>query len=594
MFQGRFPISALVAVSYGYLSVSHVATKDWREKLDKRARALYCVALMYLDSSSVTIKGKTYTRHLLRTSYRQNGKVKHHTVANLSKCSEAEIAAMRLALKHKGDLAELRGLSGSLELEQGFSVGAVFTVLSVAKDLGIVQSLGASREGKLAMWQVIARVIDQGSRLSAVRLATEHAACEALQLGSFDEDDLYSNLDWLCGKQKLIEDRLFRKQHAESPVLYLYDVTSSYLEGTQNALAAFGYNRDRKSGKMQIVIGLLCDDKGAPVSIQVYPGNTSDVKTLSGQIEKVASRFDAKEVAFVGDRGMIRGPQREALQEQGFRYITGLTKPELKRLVIDGVFQLSLFETELAEVVTEQERYILRRNLSRAAEIACSRESKLACLRERVAQYNSYLEEHPRARPDVGKRKMSRLAEKLRLGSWVRIETQERRLEVAVDEEALCEASRLDGCYALRTDLTQEDGDKDIIHARYKDLGLVERAFRTMKTGNLHVRPVHVRLETRTRAHCLVVMLAYAIVRELECRWAELDLTVQEGLDHLSRVCAQDVFIDGKRQYQLIPKVQGKLRDLLAEAKVTLPQVLPTRHATVATRKKLTERRVSH
>jgi hypothetical protein len=553
----------------------------------------YAVALMHLDSSSVIVRGKTYTRHLLRTSYRENGKVKHRTVANLSQCSEEEIAAIRLALKHKEDLRELGSLSDSLEIVQGLSVGAVFTVYSVAKEMGILQALGSTREGKLAAWQVIARVIDQGSRLSAVRLAMTHAACEVLRLDSFDEDDLYSNLDWLCDNQVRIEDRLFRRQHTESPVLYLYDVTSCYLEGEQNELAAFGYNRDGKLGKLQIVVGLLCDDKGVPVSIQVYPGNTSDVKTLAQQIEKVAARFDAKEVAFVGDRGMIRGPQREALRAQGFHYITGLTKPELERLVIDGTFQLSLFEAKLAEVVTETERYILRRNPRRAAEIARSRESKLACLRERVAQYNIYLEEHPRARVDIGERTMSRQAEKLRLGSWVRITSVERSLEVTADEEALRETSLWDGCYALRTDLAPEKADGDTIHARYKDLGLVERSFRTMKTGHLHIRPVHVRLATRTRGHCLVAMLAYAIVRELERRWAESDLTVQEALDHLSGVCAQEVFINGERHHQLVPKVQGDLRALLAATKVEMPQILPSRRAKVATRRKLPERRLS-
>ena len=188
---------------------------------------------------------------------------------------------MRLALRHKEDLEHLGTIQDAITLKQGLSFGAVWTVYHVARRLGIEQALGTTREGKLALWQVIARVIDQGSRLSAVRLAMAHAACDVLGLGTFDEDALYENLDWLAGAQAAIEDRLFAQRTKTKPVsLFLYDVTSSYLEGTHNALAAFGYNRDGKKGKRQIVIGLLCDEDGHPVSIEVFPGNTQDPQHL--------------------------------------------------------------------------------------------------------------------------------------------------------------------------------------------------------------------------------------------------------------------------------------------------------------------------
>ena len=196
---------------------------------------------MYVDSCTT---GK-YTRHLLRENYRQDGKVKHRTVANLSQCSPEEIQAIRLALKHKEDLPAWLDAAGKLSLRQGLSVGAVWLVCDIARQLGIVEALGPSRQGKLALWQVLARVIDQGSRLSAVRLAGSHAACDILGLAAFDEDDLYTNLDWLCEHQAGIEQRLSKKlPAARSPGLFLYDVTSSYLEGVCNELSAFGYNRD--------------------------------------------------------------------------------------------------------------------------------------------------------------------------------------------------------------------------------------------------------------------------------------------------------------------------------------------------------------
>src|SRR6476659_3139348 len=309
---------------------------------------------MYIDTSHITRGGKTYTRHLLRESFRANGKVLHRTIANVSHCSEAEIEALRLALRHKGELEHLGTIQDAITLTQGLSFGAVWTVYHVARRLGIAQALGTTRAGKLALWQVMARVIDQGSRLSAVGLAMSHPACDVLGVDTFDEEALYENLDWLAGAQAAIEDRLFAQRTKTKPVnLFLYDVTSSYLEGTHNALAAFGYNRDGKKGKMQIVIGLLCDEDGHPVSIEVFPGNTQDPRTVAAQLTKVKSRFGAKEITFVGDRGMIKSQQIADLAKQGFHYITAITKPQIEKLLRTGTFQMELFDQELAEVLTE-------------------------------------------------------------------------------------------------------------------------------------------------------------------------------------------------------------------------------------------------
>lgn len=289
---------------------------------------------MHVDISTLRRNGKAYTRTLLRETYREEGKVKHRTIANLSHCQPGEIDALRLALKHKGDLAGMLAAIPAATvpseaaampvLKQGASVGAVWLLAQVARQLGITAALGNDRNGKLALWQVIARVLDQGSRLSAVRLAQKHAATEILGLKSFDEDDLYGNLDWLSNKQEAIERRLFESRGASADV-FLYDVTSSYLEGEQNAFAAFGYNRDRKKGKRQIVIGLLCDGEGRPLSIEVFMGNTADVKTFASQVKKAAARFGAERVTFVGDRGMIKGPQITQLGAAGFHYI--LSRP---------------------------------------------------------------------------------------------------------------------------------------------------------------------------------------------------------------------------------------------------------------------------
>ena len=225
------------------------------------------------------------TRYLLRENYREKGRIKHRTIANLSHCSAEEIAAIKLAFRYKHDLKQLSDRP-KIEMKQGKSVGAIWLLFNVAKQIGLDKALGDSKEGKLALWQILARIISPSSRLSTVRLTNQHAVMEILKLEKFNEEDLYRNLDWLADKQKEIEDSLFKQLGEETPTLFLYDVTSSYLEGKCNELADFGYNRDGKKGKQQIVIGLLCNEQGIPISVEVFKGNTNDCKTITSQIKK--------------------------------------------------------------------------------------------------------------------------------------------------------------------------------------------------------------------------------------------------------------------------------------------------------------------
>jgi len=560
--------------------------------------SLYSVLTMYVDTSTVrSPTGKHYTRYLLRKSYREEGKVKHDTIANLSGCSLAEIEAIRLALRHKQNLTALVSLKDDLRLEQGLSVGAVWTVFDVARRLGIVDALGSTRADKLALWQVIARVIDQGSRLSAVRLAGSHAACDVLNLTKFNEDDLYNNLDWLRENQGRIEDRLFakrngRKRNEDHGQLFLYDVTSSYLEGTKNELGAFGYNRDKKKGKRQIVIGLLCDEAGIPLSIEVFNGNTKDPQTVGSQVSKVAKRFGGGEITFVGDRGMIKSEQIEDLNKEGFHYITAITKPQIRKLLKTGVIQMGLFDQQLAEVETDEGiRYVLRRNPIRAMEVEQTRQDKLQAVQEAVDTQNLYLAEHVRAQVEVAQRKVRKKIERLRLSGWLSERVSDCEISLNEDSAALAEEAKLDGCYVLKTDLRTDIASKETIHSRYKDLALVEWAFRTSKTVNLEVRPVHVRTESHTRGHVFVVMLSYLIVSELARCWQELDVTVNEGISQLDTLCATQFLVKGQVRCNQIPQPRPLLQQLLNAAQVTLPEVLPSRGVSVTTKKKLASRR---
>ena len=553
------------------------------------------VATMFVDSCSRTANGKKYTRHLLRESFRQNGKVRHRTLANLSHCSDEEIEAIRLALKHKADLQQLGNINQDIETRQGLAVGAVWTLWQVAQRIGLVKILGASQQGKQALWQVFARVMEQGSRLSSVRLANAHTACDVLELDAFNEDDLYRNLDWLAEQQVRIEDRLFRHRYSQAiPELYLYDVTSSYLEGTCNALAAFGYNRDKKSGKRQIVYGLLCDPQGIPVSIEVFPGNTIDTRTFGSQVRKVAQRFGGKGVTLVGDRGMIKGPQIKQLQaeeELDLHYVTAITKPQIESLLKNGMLQMSLFDESIAEVVDDTDiRYVLRRNPLRATEMAETRESKLAKLQQLVGEQNTYLAEHCRADVNVARRKIETRHKALRLPA-IEVNVEERTIAISKQGSDWQQAAKLDGCYCLKTDLSKQQASKETVHDRYKDLAKVEWAFRTCKTTALEARPVYVCLASRTRGHLLVVMLAYLLVQELYRCWHHLDLTVEEGLDELKSLCTTQVVVKGRSVLHNIPQPRASVQRLLDAAGVTLPKSIADRGVRVSTRKKLTEER---
>ena len=508
----------------------------------------YNVDTMFVDSCTYAANGKKYTRHLLRESYRQDGKVRHRTLANLTQCSDQEIQAIKLALRHKENLHQLGNINQDIDVRQGLAVGAVWTLWQVARRIGLVKALGSSQHAKQALWQVFARVIEQGSRLSAVRLANAHAACDVLELDAFNEDDLHRNLDWLAEHQERIEDRLFRQRYPQDkPELYLYDVTSSYLEGVCNALAAFGYCRDGKSGKRQIVYGLLCDPQGRPISIEAFPGNTPNTKTFGSQVRKVADRFGGKGITLVGDRGMIKGPQIEQIQAEDsleLHYITAITKPQIESLLKQGLIQMDLFDETLAEVLDEEAgvRYVLRRNPGRASETARTRKSKLAKL-------------------------------------------------IAKQDEAGREAAKLDGCYCLKTDLSKQQACKETVHDRYKDLSKVEWAFRTSKTTLLEARPVYVCLESRTRGYLLVVMLAYLLVQELARCWRDLDLTVEEGLEELKSLCTTQVVVQGRSVLHNIPRPRASVQRLLDAAGVTLPKSIADRGVRVSTRKKLTEQR---
>jgi transposase len=536
--------------------------------------------------------GKTYTSIYLRESYRDGDHVRKRDIANLTHCDPQEIAAIELALQFKGNLAALGSLD-KVQLSQGPSVGAVWVIAETARRLGLDQALGGGFAGQLALWQVVARVLEQGSRLSAVRLAQVHAACDVLGIRrGFDENDLYTNLTWLSEHQEAIEKRLFTQRRGQQkPELFLYDVTSSYLEGEDNAYAAYGYNRDGKKGKKQIVIGLLCDEQGTPVSTEVFRGNTQDPKTFAAQVQKASERFGCERVTFVGDRGMIKSGQVEDLSQAGFHYITAITKPQIDTLIEARLIQMELFAAEVCEVQREGVRYVLRRNPLRAEQLAASRADKQAAVERLRQNRNRYLDEHPRAKVATAEKALRVKIEQLKTHAWLQVEAEGRTLKLTVNQPALEETARLDGCYVIKTDLPESAASKQVVHDRYKDLTQVEQAFRTCKTAHLEMRPIHVRTAEHTRGHVLVVMLAYLIRRELSRAWAALDATVEEGLHQLQTLCVTEVKVEGGGSCLRIPTPSVAAAALLKALKIRLPEALPHTETAVVTRKKLPTRR---
>ncbi len=543
---------------------------------------------MFIDASTYTRNGKVYRRVLLRNSYRVNGKVRHSTIANLSSCSDEEVKALKLALQNKNHLESLGNIRNDVQTKQGLSVGAVWALSQTAKQLGLTKALGNTRLSKLSLWLVIACVIEQGSRLSAVRLAQRHNACDILGLDGFNENDLYAAMDKLADNQMEIEQKLFEFRYGnEKPNFYLYDVTSSYFEGEKNELAYYGYNRDKKKGKKQIVIGLMTDDEGRPISIEVFEGNTNDPGTVSHQIKKMAERFGVKDVTLVGDRGMIKQAQIDELSEQHFHYITAITKPQIERLVKAGLIQLSFFDEKLTEVSDENIRYVLHRNPIRAEEIEMTRQSKLDFLKTLIEKKNQYLLEHPKAKIEIALRTIEEKVKQLKVSGWVILESTEKTISFTIDEKAKEDATKFDGCYAIKTDLSQNIAAAEKVHSRYKDLAFVERAFRTMKTALLEMRGIYVRKANRTRAHVFVVMLGYLLAHELQKLWHSVELTVEEGIAELASICSMEVCISGHTAYQTIPQPRPMGKILLEKMGVLLPKAIPLRNAIVATKKKL-------
>ena len=528
------------------------------------------LVIMYVDTATYIRSGKAHKRYLLRESFRENGKIKKKTIASLCKLKQEDIDALKLALKHKKDLQSLQSIKAA-SVMQGKSYGAILVLQKIAKEMGITNALGNTDNGRMALWQVIGRALFQGSRLSLVRATEIHEAKDLFGIpANLTANMLYSNLSWIEQNQEEMEKRL-QKTHGvkQNKNLYLYDVTSSYLEGECNELAEYGYNRDKKKGKKQIVIGLLTNSEGLPVATRVFKGNTSDSKTVNDQIDILKNQFGVKKVVLVGDRAMFSKERKEEMPDN-YSYITALKKIQIESLIKKDVLQLSLFDKTLEEVEDSEIRYILRCNPYRKEEIENARKAKIESIKEKIEERNKYLKDHPKAKSEVALKSLQEYCKKLTVDKFVEVSVKDGVISHSIKEKEFTEISKLDGCYCLTTDLTKEDASKETIHDRYKDLAFVEHAFRTMKQSHLEIRPLYLRREDRTRAHVFVTMLAYMIERKLSEYWKEVELTVKEGLDALTTVITGTIEIANIKINTTI-KPTGICKKLFSLAKIIVP-----------------------
>jgi transposase len=452
---------------------------------------------------------------LLRESFRDNGRVKKRTLANLSDWPTTLVEGLRTLLKGGIAVAE-----EGIGIRRALPHGHAAAVLGVIRAIGLDRLLGRpgdKRLAALAIALIASRLLSPASKLATARdLAADTAGSSLgrlLGLGAVDEVELYRALDWLGARQAAIESALARR-HLRDGALVLYDVSSSWLEGRCCELARFGYSRDGKKGKLQIVYGLLCAADGCPVAVEVFAGNTADPTTLSAQIAKLKERFGLSRVVLVGDRGMITSARiRDELKPAGLDWITALRAPQIRALLDAGAFQLSLFdERDLAEITAPEfpgERLVVCKNPLLAEERARKREDLLRATEAALTKLADQIAcgTGRTGRDKIG-RAVGRIENRYKLAKLFDIAVGEGGFTFGRNQARIADEARLDGFYVIRTSVEDKVLAADNVVGAYKGLARVERAFRSLKTVDLHIRPIHHWLAPRVRAHVFLCLLA--------------------------------------------------------------------------------------
>jgi hypothetical protein len=470
---------------------------------------------------------------LLRESYREDGKVRSRTLANLSDWPAEKVEALRAVLRNE---PLVRTGQGSVEIRRSLPHGHVAAALATANRVGLDDLLprrGKPRLRRLALALIVARLLDPAAKLATARMldteTASHSLGAVLDLGHVSARELYATLDWLVSEQPTIEATLARR-HLKEGALVLYDVTSTYLEGRCCPLARHGYSRDHRGDRPQLVIGLLCAADGCPVAVEVFAGNTADPATLVRQIETLRQRFKLNRVVVVGDRGMITDARIEqTLRPAGLDWISALRAPAIQQLAAEGgPLQLSLFDQrDMAEIESPDfpgERLVVCRNPLLAEQRARKREELLAATETELARIQARVQrtKNPlRGAAAIGQA-VGAVIGRRRMAKHFTLTITDDTFRFARKSEAIVDEARLDGIYVLRTSLPAEHTDTAGTVLAYKGLARAERAFRCLKTVDLELRPVFHWTEPRVRAHVLLCMLAYYLEWHMRQRLAPL------------------------------------------------------------------------
>jgi hypothetical protein len=483
---------------------------------------------MHVSTTTRRSGEKEYKAVLLRRSYRQDGKVKKETLANLSHLPVEAIDAIRRVLAGE----TLVNAEDAFAIERSLPAGHVNAALAMARRLELAKLLdrSASRERDLCLAMILGRVICPGSKLGMVRTLGQSTLASELGVQSADEDDLYAAMDWLLERQGRIEDRLAAR-HLVNGEMVLYDVSSSYFEGRTCPLAKLGYSRDGKLGLPQIIYGLLCDHDGRPVAVEVFTGECHDDATLPAQVTKLKDRFGLSRVVVVADRGMVTKANIELLsQTGGVDWITALKAPTIKKLARSGVFQPSLFdEQNLGEITDPEnfpgERLVVCRNPLVGSQRARKREELLAATETDLALIKARVDRGTLLGAAQIGLAVGPALKRYRMKKHFQIEITDMTFTYARDTAGIAGEAALDGFYILRTSLTDTDLDAGDVVRAYKNLEQAERAFGSLKGPDLQIRPIHHRLADRVRAHVLICMLAYYLTWHLKAAWKPLLFT---------------------------------------------------------------------
>ena len=477
---------------------------------------------MHVAEIKKNYKGKQHVTTLVRRTFREGKKVRHETISNISGLPPDLIESIKLRFKTGLPLV---GADEQFTIERSLPHGNVAAVLGTMKKLGMEKLLAhrPCRERQLVLAMIADRILSPGSKLSCSNgmcaATAQNTLAEELQLGDVDVHELYDAMDWLLDAQPRIESKL-AKRHLEDGTLVLFDVSSSFYEGRESSLRRHGYSRDHRGDRPQVVYGLLCDKDGRPIAVEVFPGNTADPAAFTSVVDKVRKRFGLQRVIFVGDRGMITSARiREDLADiEGFDWVSALRTEGIRKLADAGHIQRSLFdETDLVEIEDDEnfpgERLVVCRNPLLADERARKREELLQATEAKLDAIVKATQR--KKRPLRDKEKIA-----LRVGRTIDKYKMSKHFELTITDDSFSYSRRgdnitaeasLDGLYVVRTNVKPEVMDSDTVVSTYKSLSQVERAFRSIKTVDLHIRPIYHSNDNRIRAHVFLCVLAYYV-----------------------------------------------------------------------------------